>query len=94
METKSPITLTQAVAERIRELLAKNNMTQYKFEQVSGIAHGHLGHILYGRKVEGKQTHSKSISFMTVALIAKGFNLSLAEFLDSPLFSYDRLDVD
>jgi len=94
MTDKPPITLTQAVAERIRELLDKNKMTQYKFEQVSGIAHGHLGHILYGRKVEGKKTHSKSISFYTVALIAKGFNLSLSEFLDSPLFAYTNLDVD
>jgi len=91
---KPPLNLTQAVAERIRELLNKYNMTQYKFEQVSGIAHGHLGHILYGRKVEGKKVHSKSISFLTVTLIAKGFNLSLSEFLNSPIFDYTNLDVD
>ena len=91
---KPPLTLSQAVAERIRELLDKHKMTQYKFEQVSGIAHGHLGHILYGRKIDGKKTHSKNISFLTVTLIAKGFGLSLSEFLDSPLFAYDKLDVD
>lgn len=90
MNEKQTITLTQAVAERIRELLSKNNITQYKFEQVSGIAHGHLGHILYGRK----SGSNKTLSFTTVVLIAQGFNMSLSQFLDSPIFDYEKLDVE
>ena len=88
--TKPPLTLTQAVAERIRELLHLNNMTQYKFEQVSGITHGHLGHILYGRK----SGTNKTVSFTTIVLIAKGFDMSLSDFLDSPIFDYENLAVD
>jgi len=84
------MTLTQAVAERIKELLNKQNLTQYKYEQISGIAHGHLGHILYGRK----SGTNKTISLTTVALIAKGFSMSLSQFLDSPLFDYDKLGID
>jgi len=90
MVEKNQITLTQALAERIRELLNKNNMTQYKFEQASGIAHGHLGHIMYGRK----SGSNKTVSFTTVVMSAKGFGMTLSQFLDSPIFDYARLDVE
>ncbi|MCL2540262.1 MAG: helix-turn-helix domain-containing protein [Firmicutes bacterium] len=90
MKEEKTKTLTQAVAERIRELLHQSNMTQYKFEQVSGISHGHLGHILYGRK----SGSNKTMSFTTVVLIAKGFNMTLAQFLDSPIFDYSNFDIE
>ena len=90
MNENKPVTLTQAIAKRIRELLAVNGITQYKFEQISGIAHGHLGHILYGRK----SGTNKTMSFTTVVLIAKGFGLTLSQFLDSPHFDFDNLDID
>jgi len=83
-------TLAVAVAERIRELLATKNMTQYKFEYASGIPHGHLSQILYGRK-DGR---GKTVSLTTVAQIAIGFGLSMSQFLDSPIFSLEKIDID
>jgi len=84
------LTLKQAVAERIRELLAEKNMTQYKFEQISGITHGHLSHILYNKK----SGSNKSLSLTTVSIIAHAFGMSMTKFLDSPCFDYSNIHCD
>lgn len=36
----------------------------------------------------------KNITLKTVALLAKGFDMSLCEFLDHPLFAYDNLELE
>ena len=70
---------------RVNELLAKNNMSQYRLEQNSGLSHSRMGCIMRDK--------NKTVTLSTVIMIAQGFNMSLLDFLDSPYFANERLEV-
>lgn len=72
------MTVNDAVATRILQLLTQKNMTQYRLEQQSGIQHGHM-HWILNRK-------SKTVTLSTVMMIANGFGMTVLEFLDDDLF--------
>jgi len=78
--------VNKAVALRISELLAKYQMTQYKLEINSGVTHGALGAIM--------REKNKTVTLSTVMLLAQGFGISLIEFLDSPFFALDKLNIE
>lgn len=80
------MTVNDAVATRILQLLTQKNMTQYRLEQQSGIQHEHMQWIL-NRK-------SKTVTLYTVMMIANGFGMTVLEFLDDDLFLYKNLDVE
>lgn len=80
------MTVNDAVAKRISKLLLEKGMTQYRLEQESGIQHGSMQCIMNGR--------NKTVTLSTVMLIAQGFNMSLTEFLDDEIFSFDTLEFD
>ena len=80
------MTFNQAVVERVNTLLEARQMTRYRLQITSGISHGHMHRIMKDQR--------KNITLKTVAMLAKGFGMSLCEFLDDPLFSYDNLDID
>lgn len=80
------MTVNDAVAKRISALLKEKEMSQYKLEQESGIQHGSMQCIMNGR--------NKTVTLSTVMLIAQGFNMSLIEFLDDEIFSFDTLEFD
>ena len=80
------MTVNDAVARRISKLLAEKNMSQYRLEQESGIQHGSMQCIMNGR--------NKTVTLSTVIMIAKGFNISLTEFLDDDIFCSDDLEVE
>ena len=80
------MTVNDAVARRISKLLAEKNMSQYRLEQESGIQHGSMQCIMNGR--------NKTVTLSTVIMIAKGFNISLIEFLDDEIFSSDDLEIE
>lgn len=80
------MTVNDAVAKRISGLLKEKEMSQYKLEQESGIQHGSMQCIMNGR--------NKTVTLSTVMLVAKGFNMSLTEFLDDEIFSFDTLEFD
>lgn len=80
------MTVNNAVAKRIERLLNEKKMTQYRLEQNSGIQHGSMQCIMNGR--------NKTVTLSTVILIAKGFDMSLTEFLDDDLFSFDQLEIE
>lgn len=80
------MTVNDAVATRILQLLTQKNMTQYRLEQQSGIQRRHMQWIL-NRK-------SKSVTLSTVMTIANGFGMTVLEFLDDDLFLYKNLDVE
>jgi len=42
------MTVNDAVAKRVVNLLAEKNMTQYRLEQNSGIQHGHMQWVATG----------------------------------------------
>jgi transcriptional regulator with XRE-family HTH domain len=86
MNYYNSISVGKAVSLRVNELLTKNNMTPYRLEIESGINHSTMSFIIKGS--------NKSASLTTVILLAEGFKMSLLEFLDSPYFQFDKLDID
>ena len=78
------MTVNDAVAKRISKLLIKKNISQYRLEQNSGIQHGSMQCIMNGR--------NKTVTLSTVILLAKGFNMSLTEFLDDEIFQ--KLEIE
>lgn len=86
MDKENFITVNQALSKRIRELLAIKKMSQYRLEQNSGVSHSQLGFILKDR--------NNSVNFKTVIMLAQGFDMTLIEFLDSPYFDLDSLDIE
>ena len=80
------MTVNDAVAKRVTRLLAEKKMTQYRLEQQSGLQHGHMQWIMSGK--------SKTVTLSTVMMLAKGFGISLIEFLDDDLFLYENLEVE
>ena len=78
-------TVNRAVALRISELLRKNNMTQYRLAIKSGVTHSTLKNIMH-------ETIKDNL-LSTVILIAFGFEMTVKEFLDSPLFLQENLDI-
>lgn len=77
------MTVNDAVAKRIAALLKEKNMSQYRLEQESGIQHGSMQCIMNGR--------NKTVTLSTVMMLARGFGMTLTEFLDDEVFSSDEL---
>ena len=80
------MTVNDAVAKRISVLLKEKNITQYRLEQESGIQHGSMQCIMNGR--------NKTVTLSTVMLLAKGFDITLLEFLDDDVFRSDKLEIE
>lgn len=80
------MTVNDAVAKRIALLLKEKNMTQYRLEQDSGIQHGSLQCIMNGR--------NKTVTLSTVIMLARGFKMTLVDFLNDAIFLSPDLDVE
>ena len=80
------MTVNDAVARRITKLLQEKDMSQYRLEQESGIQHGSMQCIMNGR--------NKTVTLSTVILLAKGFQMSLVEFLDDEIFYSNDLEIE
>ena len=80
------MTVNNAVAKRISKLLNEKNMSQYRLEQESGIQHGSMQCIMNGR--------NKTVTLSTIIMLAKGFDISLTEFLNDELFNPENLDIE
>ena len=80
------MTVNDAVAKRIIELLSEKDMTQYRLEQLSGIQHGHMQGIMSGK--------SKTVTLSTVLRLANGFGMSVIEFLNDDKFLFENLEVE
>ena len=71
--------VNQAVAKRIEMLLKERDITQYRLEQKSGVLHGSLACIMNGR--------NKTVTLSTVYMIAKGFDMTIVDFLNHDINS-------
>ena len=80
------MTVNDAVAKRISALLQERNMSQYRLEQETGIQHGSMQCIMNGR--------NKTVTLSTVILLARGFGMSLSEFLDDAVFASVDLEIE
>lgn len=78
--------VSEAVAKRIRELLIEKDMTQYRLEQKSGILHGSMACILNGR--------NKTVTLSTIYMLARGFEMTIIEFLNKDFFLSDEVEFE
>lgn len=79
------INISKAVSLRILELLKQKGISQYKLQQITGISRETIKSIMKGK--------TKGVNLKTILLISEGLKISVSEFLNSPLFSYENLDV-
>ena len=78
--------VSEAVAKRIRELLIERDMTQYRLEQKSGILHGSMACILNGR--------NKTVTLSTIYMLARGFDITIIEFLNNDIFLSNEVEFE
>ncbi|MBE5733322.1 MAG: helix-turn-helix transcriptional regulator [Clostridiales bacterium] len=76
----------EAVAKRIGKLLKEKGMTQYRLEQKSGILHGSMACIMNGR--------NKTVTLSTIYMLARGFDMTMNEFLDDDIFLMENVDYE
>lgn len=77
--------VNHALVLRIEELLKQKNMTRYRLAMDSGVSHSTLKNIMH-------ETVKDNLLSTTI-LIANGFGMSVSEFLDSPLFDEQNLNI-
>ena len=79
------MTVNDAVARRISRLLLEKGISQYRLEQESGIQHGSMQCIMNGR--------NKTVTLSTVIMLARGFDMSLTDFLSDDIFQSSELEI-
>ena len=80
------MTLSQAVATKVRKILKERKMTIYQLEQSSGIAHATMNTFLNGRY--------KGCNLRTVVLIIRAFGMTVGEFFTDKLFESEDLIIE
>ncbi len=78
------MTINDAVAIRTLQLMTRRGMTQYRLEQDAGIPHGAMDRIL--------QSKNKTVTLTTVYRLARGFGMSINDFLNDDVFK--RVDLE
>lgn len=82
------MTLNEAFAIRVRELLKEKKITQYRIEQDTGLYHSTLTYILNN---SGK---TKSCNFKSMALVIRSLGMTMTNFFNHPVFNFDELNID
>ena len=77
--------VNRALALRIVQLLKEKGMTRYRLAMNSGVTHSTLKNIIH-------ETVKDNLLSTTI-LIAGGFDMTVSEFLDSPLFLEENLEI-
>ena len=80
------MTICRAVALRVNKLLKERKITLYRLEQNSGILHGTMMCIMNER--------NKNVTMRTIMQLARGFDMTLIEFLDDEIFTRKELEID
>lgn len=80
------MSINETVAKRIIKLLKEKDMTQYRLEQKSGVFHGAMNRILSGQ--------NKTVTLTTMYKLARGFDMTIFEFLDDDLFRSEDIEID
>lgn len=76
--------VSEAVATRIKEILKKKNMTQYRLHLNSGLSRGTIMSLMYAR-YEG-------VNLKTLITVIRTLGISVPEFFNSPLFDEEHLE--
>ena len=80
------MTINDAVAMRILKLLKERQISQYRLEQDSGIAHGAMDRIL--------NSQNRTVTLTTVYRLARGFDMTVEEFMDDDVFRQSELELE
>ena len=75
--------LNEAISKRISELCEKLGMTQYQLSMKSGVPQSTLSTIM--------QCKFPSMKIRIIYEVCEGFEISLMEFFESPLFDRENL---
>lgn len=78
--------LNKVFALRVREILKEKKMTQYKLAQETGLYHSTLTDIL--------NCKYNTPNFKNIALIMRALGMTMAEFFDSELFDFEKLEIE
>ena len=80
------MTTNDAIAYRIIKLMKEKGYSQYKIEQKSSVYRGAMNRIL--------NLKNKSVTLSTVYKLARGFDMSILEFLNNELFLSEDIEVE
>lgn len=80
------MTLNEAFAARVKEILKVKKITQYKLCQSTGLYPSTMNYILHAK--------TKASNFKSMALIIRELGMSMTEFFDSPVFDFNKLDIE
>lgn len=78
--------ISEAVTIRLKELLDERGLSVYKLERRSAVSHDTLKSIMKGK--------TKGVNLKTLIALSDGLGITMSEFLNSELFSYDNLNMD
>ena len=76
--------LSQAISQRLSELLAEKNMTQYQLFMKSGVPKSTIGNVI--------NCSYDSVKLRIIHEMCQGMEISLPEFFNSSLFAENNLD--
>ncbi len=80
------MTLNEAFAIRVKQLLKEKKITQYKLCQQTGLYPSTMNYILHAK--------TKASNFKSMALIIRELGISISDFFDCPVFDFDNLDIE
>ena len=76
--------LNQAISLRLQELLAQRGMTQYQLFTKSGVPKSTISNLIH--------CSYDSVKLRIIHELCQGFEISISEFFQSPLFEEVNLD--
>lgn len=78
-------TINDAVVERLLYFMGKQDLTQYKLAQLSGLSFSTIKTIL--------QKKTNDINLRSIILLASGLGITPAEFINTDAFLAENLDI-
>ena len=76
--------LNQAISQRLSELLAEKNMTQYQLFMKSGVPKSTIGNVI--------NCSYESVKLRIIHEMCQGLEIDIPEFFNSPLFAENNLE--
>lgn len=79
-------TLNEMVIDRLNYYLGETRLSQYMLSEISGVPYPTIKSIM--------QRRTKGITLKTIVMLARGFRVSVSEFLSDEFFHYEILDLE
>lgn len=70
--------LSDAIRKRIKKLMKDNEMNQWKIYKATGVPSSTLSYFMSGKR--------ELLSMKTLIHICEGFNITIRQFFDDPIF--------